>query len=376
MQTKHSIGAFNKVLLSLYEGPLSATPIWQECLEEIRSFFMANLAVLIFRPSPSDPISRAAYSGGIPGMDRSYANSFYALDPFVDLPLDKVFTTERFMEENKWVNNPFYRNFLAPADVYRMMGADMRTSDGIDCRIRICRPKDAPNFSSADKEYCKLLIPHLERCVQLHSNQHAVHATTRLFAAAIDRLMFGTIILDQYGAVMHTNHNADEILARKDGLFISAGKLKAVSTRDNTVLQDLLAKTLVSRSNTQSNELEVLSISRPKSKCPLGMMIRSLSSEAWAESMRYASVAILLRDPLQSASTSEIAMRRIFGFSPAETALALLLADGLTLEQSAEMLHVTRNTVRTQLKSIFSKTATTRQTDLVRVILGSIAVLC
>ena len=52
-----------------------------------------------------------------------------------------------------------------------------------------------------------------------------------------------------------------------------------------------------------------------------------------------------------------------------------MLADGLSLDEASEALGMSRNTARTHLRSIFSKTGVSRQTLLVRLILKSVAQL-
>ena len=66
---------------------------------------------------------------------------------------------------------------------------------------------------------------------------------------------------------------------------------------------------------------------------------------------------------------------QLFGFTPTEAQLSLLLADGLSLDEASEALGMSRNTARTHLRSIFSKTGVSRQTLLVRLILKSVAQL-
>lgn len=59
-------------------------------------------------------------------------------------------------------------------------------------------------------------------------------------------------------------------------------------------------------------------------------------------------------------------LRASFGLSPAETRLATLLREGLSLSEAADELGVALNTTRNQLRSIFDKMGLRRQTDLVR----------
>jgi DNA-binding CsgD family transcriptional regulator len=56
---------------------------------------------------------------------------------------------------------------------------------------------------------------------------------------------------------------------------------------------------------------------------------------------------------------------RVFDLTPAEAKLASLLATGESVESAAQQLLVSRETIRSQLKAIFSKTGTHGQGELV-----------
>jgi DNA-binding CsgD family transcriptional regulator len=57
-----------------------------------------------------------------------------------------------------------------------------------------------------------------------------------------------------------------------------------------------------------------------------------------------------------------------FGLSQAEATLAVQLADGVRLESLAEQRRVRISTLRSQLSAILSKTGTTRQPELIRLL--------
>ncbi|HEX2590646.1 MAG TPA: helix-turn-helix transcriptional regulator, partial [Rhizomicrobium sp.] len=59
-------------------------------------------------------------------------------------------------------------------------------------------------------------------------------------------------------------------------------------------------------------------------------------------------------------------IRESFGLTQAETRLASLLKDGLSLKEAAGELDLSVNTVRNQLASVFAKLGLNRQSDLVR----------
>jgi DNA-binding CsgD family transcriptional regulator len=63
-------------------------------------------------------------------------------------------------------------------------------------------------------------------------------------------------------------------------------------------------------------------------------------------------------------------LRSAFGLTIAEARLASRLASGDSLDDAANMLCVTKNTARVQLKAVFAKTSTHRQAELVALLMG------
>lgn len=73
--------------------------------------------------------------------------------------------------------------------------------------------------------------------------------------------------------------------------------------------------------------------------------------------------------PCREGSTDAL-LRMLYGLTPAECRVALLLNDGRTPRGIAELVGVTENTIRSQLKSSYSKTGVGRQAELVRLLLS------
>ncbi len=65
----------------------------------------------------------------------------------------------------------------------------------------------------------------------------------------------------------------------------------------------------------------------------------------------------------------------LYALTPAEAELVRLLAEGCSLDQVAEQRGVTMNTVRSQLKQVFCKTDTSRQGELVHLVLTGVAAI-
>jgi DNA-binding CsgD family transcriptional regulator len=79
-------------------------------------------------------------------------------------------------------------------------------------------------------------------------------------------------------------------------------------------------------------------------------------------------IALLLSDPGSRTMVTAQSLRAVFDLTPAEAAIAAALANGMSVSDTAAHLGVALNTVRTHLRSIFSKTGVSRQSQLVHLI--------
>ncbi|MFX1677080.1 helix-turn-helix transcriptional regulator [Paraburkholderia sp. A2WS-5] len=370
------LSQFSALMARVYQGPLETVP-WSGALELVRQHLDAAYATLILRSPSSDRrgLMVHASESGIPD-ESSYNDYYYSLDPFVGLPADRVVTVDEVFGETGWLSSELYKQFLKPSDVRYIMGADLRTESGVECRFRVCRKHAGTQFTARDKAFCALLLPHLRRAVELHSRLDVVESERTLYASAIDRMLVGMVTLDESGAIMNTNSVADEILAESDGLRISKGAVEAMDSQENRTLQRLIRHAMMGHFGTAGPLVEAMPVTRSGDRPKLGVLVRTVPLSEWSEDNRRRPATVLfLRDPDRKSQRSQEIVRKLFDLTPAETSLALLLTNGPTLEEAAEELGISKNTARAHLRSIFSKTGVTRQATLVRILLGSVVPL-
>jgi DNA-binding CsgD family transcriptional regulator len=71
-----------------------------------------------------------------------------------------------------------------------------------------------------------------------------------------------------------------------------------------------------------------------------------------------------------------VKLQSCFALTPAQARLATLLFNGKTVKEAARDLGITEGTARQYLKTVFQKTGTNRQIDLIRAIEGALARSC
>jgi DNA-binding CsgD family transcriptional regulator len=186
----------------------------------------------------------------------------------------------------------------------------------------------------------------------------------------MDRLFVGLVILDAQGNILKTSPAADRLLAARDGLQRQGGRLHACLGHEDRELQANLREALAGGGR---GRVRALALSKPAGARDLGIIIKPVAAPAGGNSS--AAVAVILRDPSAQAEIEGSLVKQLFDLTPAETAVANRLTAGQSLEEAAAALNISRNTARAHLRSIFSKSGITRQTDLVRLMLNSAAVL-
>ncbi len=369
-----TLANYDQLIGAIYQGALESPP-WQGALQLLRDQLGAGHVTLLLRPPSSENHGVMINTGSYTQQGiESYETHFFALDPFVRLAEGEVVTAEELIGK-QWLQSSVYLDYLKPLDVRHLLGADIYTKDGIECRLRITRGHEAKPFSAADKALCRQFLPHLKRSIQIHAQLDFLECERQLFAGAVNRLLLGMVSIDANGVILETSPEARRILAEKDGIWLAGNNLCVDNSQESRELQRLLRQALAgaNQSETGASLVEAIAVTRPSGRAKLGVLIKAVPMGQWSESKQRPTVVVYLRDPESNAvQPSHELVRRLFGLTRMEAALALLLTEGLTLDEAAEKMNVRRNTARTHLRSIFCKTGVTRQTMLVRLLLNSV----
>jgi DNA-binding CsgD family transcriptional regulator len=366
----------NDLVSALYEGPMESPP-WQSAMQLLRERLRAAHVTLMLRPPSADSSGIMINTGPVTTQGvESYENHFFSLDPFVRLREDEVVTAEELIGK-QWLDSPIYLEYLRPLGIRHLLGADIYTREGIECRLRITRDEGAEPFSEADKRLVRFLLPHLKRSIQLHARLDFLECERQLFAGTVNRMLLGMISFAEDGEILETNQEAKRILSERDGVWIADNKLCVDSAQESRELHRLIRQSLTEATRAEGAAVvEAMSVTRPSGRAPLGILIRAVPLGPWSESKRRPAAVLFLRDAESNVpQPSQELVRRLFGLTRKEAALALLLAEGYTLDEAADKMDVRRNTARTHLRSIFCKTGVTRQTMLVRLLLNSVVTL-
>lgn len=378
--------SFDQLISAIYQGPLDETP-WQHFLPLLGQTLNARAVSLVLRPpAAGDKGLILNYQRPLPGQvqqvsladpadweSSAYREHYFAMDPFISLPIGKVFTLAELIPEQALRESDYYQQYLKPAGVFHILGGDTLEPNGLLARLRVCRNEKEQSFTDDDKQLLAQILPHIQRAIQFHARLNRIESERDLYANAVDRLAVGAIILDENGKLLKTNNIAQQMLEKKDGLVTHNDHLQVGNREQACEFQNLVEKVLLRQQDNKPGMPEALRVTRPSGRPDLGLVMRPIPTSEWPEGQACPSVVVFISDPELQPETSQQMITRLFGFTPAEATLAMLLTKGLSMAEASEHLSISQHTARAQLKSIFSKTGVSRQAELVRLIVKSVA---
>jgi DNA-binding CsgD family transcriptional regulator len=182
-------------------------------------------------------------------------------------------------------------------------------------------------------------------------------------------------VFDSRRSPLIVNRSARRILDLRDGFSVENGRPRLADRREDTAFQSLLAKACNSGLGGQRGLSDVMQVSRPSGRRAFVLMVAPLlDTPPRAAAGEAVSVAFIADQETGHYTATEV-LKELYTLTDAEAELVRMLAEGRSLDQVAAARSVTINTVRSQLKQVFSKTDTNRQGDLVRLALTGVSSL-
>jgi DNA-binding CsgD family transcriptional regulator len=242
-----------------------------------------------------------------------------------------------------------------------------------DYAMWIFRDRDAPRFDAEEIALAGIVLAQIARALDLASRIDNSAVEKALYSSVLERLHVGVIIADNNGGIVNVSAVAENLLRGRDGLQEQAGKLRATNASEDRELHAVIRSVSGDMRVAEEDISRGLSLTKRSGARSLGIVVRRVSnvSPSTPDSL----VAIYVRDSESAPEVESEFVRQIFDLTPAEAAVTHRLAAGLSLEDTAAALAISRNTARAHLRSIFSKSGITRQTELVRLVLNSAVLL-
>lgn len=380
MATK-SLALTDTLLMLLYGGPLEQVP-WRKFLRALIDHIGCDNAALTLQLSRKGLAPMVIWGKPPPvagelarDIDGRHAQLGH-MDPLRNalkrsgdiLLLEEVADPETLHE------NEFYQTVLQPYGIEQALGMYVTEPGGLECNIGLTSSDAGPRFGRVHKDFMAQLRPHIEQALALFSRIYRDESELEVLTDTLDRLTIGTFMIDGRGRMVRANGAARQLIDRGDAFRLVDGRLTLNGRSDSSKFREIVDQALAAR--LADEEVGFVKAFRciDNANDGMGVLVRAIRRDRLQPADLGPAVVVYATDTARSGSFEQL-IATLFDLSPSEANLAALLTQGLTLAEAARESGLTESTVRSYSKKIFAKVGVSRQAELVRLILRSVAML-
>jgi DNA-binding CsgD family transcriptional regulator/PAS domain-containing protein len=369
--TSVTVNGYLPVIDDLYAGTLDDAA-WERGLLSIADSVSASAIVLFsFNPTTGAILREENHRFDPQGVEayRSYW-TFHDCrrQAFLATPVG-IPATEVTLAIPNWRRTPILNEFLLPSDAPHVMPVWLRKTDTKVVALTLQGTRRRGPFGAEDQERLRVIVPHVNRALEIRDRLEAANVRAGTMAACIDRTAFGVITLTAEGKILDANVAAEEMLRREASIRKTPDqKLHLMEPAGSR-----LARWLVNHATGAGPTDYLTRIDRGPCRLPISMLMNPVPRcpLRWVSSDP--ACILFFFDPERELRAQPALVAVELGISPREAELATLLAGGLELSEVAQRLCISIHTARTHLKAIYGKTGIGSQADLVRRIATGLA---
>lgn len=347
---------------------------WPEALDAVSRCVGSPRAVL-YSVNPCDGSVLEFRSHNIdPAYGDRYLTYYHQVDPWLEcarhLDSGRPLKGTEIVPDVAMTRTEHYNDFLKPQDIrYLLTGITDKTSSRMDILSVFHRVKQN-DFDDRSVRIFQILIDHVAQALNVKRALDGARVCSRGLGAALDSVPRAILLLNRGGGVVYANAAAGRLLSAGDGLSVSNGRLEATSPGARKSLVHLLqgASDAPFRTRSKRRMTQV-----PRTSGGRAYVVRATPIEATADIADTNDLPELprllvtvsdpeARDPVPTVGELQV----VYGLTPAEANLAAGLSKGAALVRIAERQGIAVATARKYLRSVFEKTGTHRQAELVQ----------
>lgn len=234
------------------------------------------------------------------------------------------------------------------------------------------RTPDKPEIGAEDLSRMSVLNKHLWRAMQLRDRIERIEEALIRTSNVLDLLEYGLVLLDDAAKPIYVNAAARHIFESRDGLTLERGRFSISDRQAQREFRSLTDTLSIAGIPISAKAGGVVRVPRSSLKRPYSLLAVPLGNSHFS-GVEGAGAAVVIFDPAAQRTTVVDLFVASYDLTRAEARLAMALAEGASLDAYAEKQGISRNTAKSHLHSIFAKTHTSRQPELVSLLLRSIA---
>ncbi len=363
-----SIDDFSAIVEGIYDCAL-APDKWREMLPRIARYMDSDTSTFAIYDTLNGERHRYYDYGIAEAAVRSYFEVFAPLNPTLEAKavfgVGEPYTLRMVLDEAEYLDSRFYKEWAKPNGQGDIMGVTAMRVGSRMATHAVSRLDHRPNYSKDDLQRYRLLVPHVCRSLSISDAIELKTVTSLSLADALDAVRAGVFLLGRNQQLLHMNEAGARMTARGDAITIANGRLLAVDGGSRTALHDAIA-TASAVDQTGVTVPPTVALHSPNASGLIANVLPLRDGRRFDVAKPVAAVvAVFVHSPEDATPFPGQAFAQLYGLTAGELRVALAIAPGLGVQETAEALGVSTTTVKTHLARIFVKTGSRGQTELI-----------
>ena len=365
--------AIYNISSELYEAAVENDPAgWQHAYARLSRLVGSGPGSIHFRhrsDNDFEPVADTNMPGFIANFNSLYFHMLPYREEILRLKAGEEFTRTRDFPDEVYLRSEIYNDHFGKIGLYEILHYCLFEDELVTGGVTFTRPTGVGPFDRNERAALNAILPHLQRAARLHLKIVRVNQRDRMVREAWNAVPQPMALISSRRRIVYMNKAAERLSGQRDGFwFGERGELRCSVPAECQIIRQLIDGIFVSSNGAPAFGGQTV-VSREMRR-PLRVSIAPFreADRIGAGAERFA--LVLVTDPEFANGPSEQDLRGTYGLTKAESRIAGLLAEGRTISEICNMMEITHNTVKTHLKRIFSKTSTTRQTELIKLLLS------
>ncbi len=363
---------FSALVGDIYDAALDAS-LWPSVLQKISGFVPGRYAN-IFIQDANNRFANSIFTWGVdPAYFQSYLQTYAKLNPcfpggfFFDV--GEVFSVYDILPRDQFERTRFCREWVVPQGIGDSPGAILEKSPTSCALLTVTQPPiQTPPYEDI-RSRLQLIVPHVRRAVLIGKAFDLQKAVAADFTATVAALAASVCLIDAPGRVVYANPSAMKLLETDDVLYGASRRLRAYDRAADQSLNELLTAC------ADGNDLAIGAgggaihlPSRGGRNYVAHVLPLTSGARRDAGVPHRAVAALVVHNAAENLSSPPEVIAKAYGLTPREVGVLFALVEAPGVAEMAEILGLSSATVRTHLRSLFAKTGTTRQAELVKLV--------
>jgi len=306
-------------------------------------------------------------------MDYYYQHDVWSIG-LMSLPQSTFHASHEIYPDDALMKTEGYNDFAMHLGVRHGMGVMFEVpQSSYFVHFAGARRPDQGRYEQTTLSQLNQLVPHLKQFMHLRNRFGDLQGRAACMEQALSRMGTAVFICTQDGKILFQTDQAERLLQDRSAVLAPKGGLCVQHSQANTELKNMIQNAVAAsrgenrtpggalRIDDAHGVLEVLVT--PVRYAPPGDVLGSSSPCA----------AVFMRDIDTPRMVVPEVLSVLYNLSAAEADIAIRMSQGVSIAHIADVRGVSVQTVRTQTKTLYQKTQTVGQADLVALVSTSLA---